>query len=674
MSSNSPNHLIKETSPYLLQHAYNPVDWYPWSEEALQKAQREDKLILVSIGYSACHWCHVMEHESFEDYEVAEVMNQFFVCIKVDREERPDIDQVYMSAVQLMTGRGGWPLNCFALPDGRPVYGGTYFPKKQWLNILLNLADMYKKDKPRFAAYADELTEGIRKSDLIPAPEGNAEFTGQLLSDAVDKWKLHLDHNDGGPSRAPKFPLPNNYIFLMRHAWLEKDQGLSDHVQLTLKKMAFGGIYDQIGGGFARYSVDGVWKVPHFEKMLYDNAQLVSLYSEAYRLYKNELYRDVVYRTLDFVKRELTGPEGNLFSALDADSEGEEGRFYVWKKEELQELLGADFDLFSDYFNINERGFWEHGNYILLRHDDDSVIAQRHGISVESLRIKIESLSEMALSHRNKRIRPGLDDKTLASWNALMVTGYLDAYDAFAEESFLNAAVSNMNFLLTRIIREDGGLFHNYKNGNSSLNGFLEDYAFVIQALIRLYQCTFDASWLNKAESYALYVLDHFSDNITGLFYFTSDIDTPLIVRKFEVQDNVVPASASQMAINLHLLGHYLGKEKFLIRSKKMLASMKEMISGYGSAWSNWLMLYQYQVYPLNELVICGEDALAYRHEAMTKYLHPCLLIAGSAFEANIPMTTGRFVKNKTLLYHCIDHSCRLPVEEVSDIFNDSSY
>ena len=663
MSSNSPNHLIKETSPYLLQHAYNPVDWYPWSEEALQKAQREDKLILVSVGYSACHWCHVMEHESFEDYEVAEVMNQFFVCIKVDREERPDIDQVYMSAVQLMTGRGGWPLNCFALPDGRPVYGGTYFPRQQWLNVLLNLADMYKNDKPRCVAYADELTEGIRKSDLIQAPEGTAEFSEQLLTDAVVKWKQHLDHNDGGPARAPKFPLPNNYIFLLRHAWLTGDEQLSAHVKLTLKKMAFGGIFDQIGGGFARYSVDGIWKVPHFEKMLYDNAQLVSLYSEAYRLFKDELYRDVVYRTLGFIHRELTGSEGNFYSALDADSEGEEGRFYVWKQEELKELLQDDFSLFADYFNINEKGYWEHDNYILLRHDDDLTVADKHGMSTEVLKNKIDSLINLLLNHRNLRVRPGLDDKTLTSWNALMVTGYLDAYDAFADDSFLSSAVRNINFILTEMNRDDGGLNHNFKNTSASINGYLEDYAFVIQALIRLYQCTFNTEWLTKASDLTSYVLSHFSDDSTGLLYFTSDMDPPLIVRKFEVQDNVIPASASQMSINLFQLGHYLDNQIWISRSRKMMLSMREMISGYGSAWSNWLIGWQYWSQPFQELVICGRSALSYRQNIASNFLNPCTLVAGCTDSENLSMTHHRLVNGKTLIYKCIGNSCQTPSE-----------
>lgn len=662
---NPPNHLINESSPYLLQHAYNPVEWYPWGEEALRKARDEDKLILVSIGYSSCHWCHVMEHESFEDYEVAEIMNRFFVCIKVDREERPDIDQVYMSAVQLMTGRGGWPLNCFTLPDQRPVYGGTYFPKKQWINILLNLADMYRNEKAKFIDYASQLTEGIKRSEMIiPSDQKEVSFKASVLKEAVAKWKPHLDNHDGGPARAPKFPLPNNYLFLLRQAWFDQDEELLSHVKLTLKKMAYGGIYDQLGGGFARYSVDGIWKVPHFEKMLYDNAQLMSLYSEAYRLFKDELYRDVVYQTLDFIGREFTGVEGSFYSALDADSEGEEGRFYVWKSEELQQLLGNDFELFSDYFNINEKGYWEHGNYIPLRSDDDPVVASRHGLNTDELKIKIQELRNKILQQREKRVRPGLDDKILASWNALMITGYLDAYDAFGDVGFLNTAERNIRFILDNMMNSNGGLFHSYKNGIASINAYLEDYAFVIQALIRLYQCTFDPEWMNKAAAFTNYVFDHFDGEPNGMFYFTSDEDPPLIVRKVELQDNVIPASTSQMAINLFQLGNYFGNEKWTERSEKMGLAMKEMISGYGSSWSNWLLLWQLRVRPLSELVVCGPKAMEYRKVLSAGWYAPGTLLGGCTDEENLPLTQNRLKPGTTLIYHCIDRSCHLPVSD----------
>lgn len=674
--STPPNNLINSTSPYLLQHAYNPVYWYPWGEEVLEKARKEDKMILVSIGYSACHWCHVMEHESFEDFEIAEIMNQHFVCIKVDREERPDIDQVYMAAVQLMTSRGGWPLNCFTLPDGKPVYGGTYFPKQQWKNVLLNLAETYKKDRSRFEEYAEKLTEGIKKFENVIPDETAVGFELEHVSIAVKNWSQFLDNVEGGPNRAPKFPLPNNYLFLLSYYFVSKDPSLKAHILLTLKKMAYGGIYDQAGGGFARYSVDGIWKVPHFEKMLYDNAQLISLYSEAYKLFKEPLYKDVVYQTLDFIKRELTGPEGNFFSALDADSEGVEGKYYTWTREELLEIAGSDSVLISDYFNVKDKGYWEDGQYILLRNDDDEVVARRHKLSTDQLQKVILSFKSRLMDVRSRRIRPGLDDKTLTSWNALMICGYLDAFDAFKEEDFFNAAITNANFILSQMKNHEGGLNHNYKNGRSNINGYLEDYAFFIQALIRLYQCTFDVDWLNKAKELTEYAIKNFGDDASGLFYFTSIGDAPLIARKMELQDNVIPASNSQMAINLHHLGTYFEINEWQDRSKMMASAMKKLSEIYGSAYGNWLRLWLQLSLPAREIVVCGETALYLRSQICKTYLFPGTLLAGCIKHENISLTNARLIKGKTLIYVCVNNTCRLPVssvDEAMDLMNSDS-
>ena len=387
------NALIHETSPYLLQHAHNPVNWLPWNEVTLEKAKAENKPMLISIGYSACHWCHVMEHESFEDEQVAQIMNDHFICIKIDREERPDIDQVYMLSVQLMTGHGGWPLNCFALPDGRPIYGGTYFPKSQWINVLLNLTDLFQNEKQKMLDYAEKLTEGVKLAEVVPLNELSQRFSEDTLFNSVSNWEKRFDHTEGGPNKAPKFPLPNNYQFLLRYVYTPHlsyaselsgvdEEAIRRHIFLTLKKMAYGGIYDQIGGGFARYSVDGLWKVPHFEKMLYDNAQLITLYSEAFAATRDPLYKQIIDDTLRFIERELTSPQGGFYSALDADSEGMEGKYYVWQKSELQTILKEKFNLFADYFNINERGYWEHDNYILLRHEEEKVIAEKDRKSV----------------------------------------------------------------------------------------------------------------------------------------------------------------------------------------------------------------------------------------------------------------------------------------------------
>jgi uncharacterized protein YyaL (SSP411 family) len=660
------NSLIHETSPYLLQHAHNPVDWYPWGKEALEKAKKENKLILVSIGYSACHWCHVMERESFEDTAVAELMNRHFVCIKVDREERPDIDQVYMNAVQLMTGSGGWPLNCFALPDGRPIYGGTYFPKQQFMSVLTTLSDIYKNEPGKVLDYADQLTEGVQKSELVKLNTEKPEFTMDTLKKMVDAWKERFDNVEGGPRKAPKFPLPNNYEFLLHYYHATKDEALLKHITLTLRKMAWGGIYDQLGGGFARYSTDTLWKAPHFEKMLYDNAQLVTLYCEAYRFSKDPLYRDVVYETLEFIRREMTSPEGAFYSALDADSEGEEGRFYVWTKEELHRLLGDDFNLFADYYNINQSGLWEHGNYILLRNKTDEAVAGLHGISASALREKITAWKQKLMAVRDQRVRPGLDDKTLTSWNALMLKAYADAYNTFGEAGFLEAALRNARFILHRQKRSDGGLNHNYKSGRSNINGYLEDYSFTIEGFMALYEASLDEQWLNEARALADYSIRHFYDKQSGMFWFTSDQDDPLIARKMEVTDNVIPSSNSSMARALFLLGNYFDSKEYLSISKQMLNNVRQDMAGYGSGYSNWARLMLWNAAPFYEVAVVGNSVDEKRRDLLRHYL-PNMIFAGSRSSNKLPLLEDKYVEGKTLIYVCEHRACQLPVNDAEE-------
>ena len=665
------NHLIHETSPYLLQHAHNPVNWYPWGEEALAKAKQENKLLIISIGYSACHWCHVMEHESFEDSATARIMNDHFICIKVDREERPDIDQVYMNAVQLMTGSGGWPLNCFALPDGRPIYGGTYFQNKQWQNVLLNLADLYKTTPEKAIDYAEKLTAGIQQSDLVKLNTEAVDFQLSTLAQTVTNWKNYFDREEGGPNHAPKFPIPNNYRFLLRYAVAAKDEEVKKQVELTLEKMAFGGIYDQLGGGFARYSVDSLWKVPHFEKMLYDNAQLISLYSEAYQESKNPLYKQVVYETLEWIQREMTNEIGAFYSALDADSEGVEGKYYVWSKEELQKILTDDFALFADYFNVNEIGFWEEEHYILLRKKSGAEIASAYKMNEEALQRKIELLKTKVLAVREQRIHPGLDDKTLTSWNAMMVRGYADAYSAFGEQRFLDAALKNAKFIFEKQFREDGGLNHSYKNGISSINGFLEDYAFVIDASIALYQATFDQEWLDRAKLLSDYTIEHFfdDDHGSGMFYFTSDIDPALIARKMEVQDNVIPASNSVMANNLFLLGNYFDDKEYLSIAQQMMHTMQPQVIKWGSSYSNWCMLLLNYTAPFYEVAIAGPNAGQFAL-AFGNYYLPGKMLIGSTLESDLPLLENKLVKGETMIYVCINKTCRVPVRQVAEAIN----
>lgn len=659
-----PNSLINESSPYLLQHANNPVNWYAWNDATLALAKKENKLILVSIGYSACHWCHVMEHESFENVEVAKIMNEHFINIKVDREERPDVDMVYMGAVQLMTGQGGWPLNCFALPDGRPVYGGTYFPQKQWVNILMNLADLFKNNPNKVFEYAANLTEGLEHLEMPKSVE-SSPFEIESLYKSVNKWKQTFDAEFGGPARAPKFPLPNNYLFLLNYNFYEEDLILKKHIDLTLTKMAWGGIYDHLGGGFARYSVDVFWKVPHFEKMLYDNAQLISLYAQAYKRNPRELYKKVVYETVAFVERELMHSEAGFYSALDADSEGEEGKFYVWKKEELESLLGDEFALFADYYCINDTGYWEHDNYILMRDMEDSAIALKYGLDTTELEKRINDCKRLLFDVREKRIRPGLDNKILASWNALMCKALSESYLIFEDEKFKTLALKNAEYLLKYYCLPKGKLLR-VINQNTSIAGFLDDYAFVTEAFIQVYLISGNVSWLLKANELTEYALNNFYSPENNIFYYTDALEEKLIVRKAEWSDNVIPSSSSQMAINLKLLAVYFDIEKYHYISENLLRATIAEIENYGPGYSNWAQLLILFLKPQVELVIVGKSVNE-KLLALYKQSPPNVIFAISDKASDLPLLKERYMDGKTNIYVCKNKSCLLPTESVAE-------
>lgn len=665
------NDLVHETSPYLLQHAHNPVQWKPWNEKALKEAKEQNKLIIVSIGYAACHWCHVMEHESFENPEVAEIMNANYINIKVDREERPDVDQVYMNAVQLMTGSGGWPLNVVTLPDGRPVWGGTYFPKENWIEALNQISDLYQKQPDKLVEYADKLEQGIKSINVVETNTEDVDFTKDFIRSAVDQWSNHFDHKLGGTKRVPKFMMPNNYDFLLRYAHQSKDEELMQYVIQTLTKISFGGVYDHVGGGFSRYSTDGKWHIPHFEKMLYDNAQLVSLYAKAYLVTKDPWFKDVVYETLDFVDRELTDDKGAFYSSLDADSttpegELEEGAFYVWTKDELNSILKEDYDLFSKYYNVNSYGSWEKGNYVLIKKDDDVTFCKENNISAEALREKVSTWKKVLLEQREKRSRPRLDDKTLTSWNALMIKGYLDAYEAFGEKKFLDVAVKNARFIKNSQLKKDGALFHNYKNGKSNINGYLEDYAAVIDAFIALYQNTLNPEWIDLSEQLASYTLAHFYDKEKNIFYFTSDEDPQLISRTIESSDNVIPASNSMMAKNLFLLSHYYDQKEYKEIYEKMLHNVKPEIQSNGSGYSNWLDLMLNITFNYYEIAITGNESKTKIQELNKTYI-PNKLLAGSESDSDQSLLKNRYVEDKTFIYVCVNNACKYPVEEVEE-------
>src|SRR5690554_1188904 len=472
-----PNRLKAESSPYLRQHQNNPVNWFPWGQEALLKAREENKLIIVSIGYAACHWCHVMERECFENDEVAAVMNEHFVSIKVDREERPDIDQIYMTAVQLMKGQGGWPLNAICLPDGRPIYGGTYFPPQDWVNVLLQLAAMWREKPDEALDYAVRLTEGITRSDMLPVYRLKEPFQESDLTQMVADWRNSFDRKEGGFNRVPKFPIPNNWLFLLRFGVLANDQDVIDHTHFTLRKIASGGIYDQVGGGFARYSVDGEWHIPHFEKMLYDNALLVSLYCEAYLQRPTSHYQRVIFETLSWIIRKMSSPEGAFYSSLDADSDGIEGKYYTFTQQEIEDVLGEDAPLFINYFQITKRGNWleENTNVLKLVEDADS-LAQEAGYSESEWNIYLSEIKLKLYQYREKRTRPPLDNKILCSWNSMMIKAYVDAYRVFREEEYLTAAKTAVRFIEKELFNSNGDLLRQPSYNGKEIAGFLDDY------------------------------------------------------------------------------------------------------------------------------------------------------------------------------------------------------
>ncbi|MCE3296842.1 MAG: hypothetical protein K0R65_2556 [Crocinitomicaceae bacterium] len=653
------NDLIHESSPYLLQHAHNPVNWVPWSDDAFARAEKENKLVLVSIGYSACHWCHVMEHESFEDEEVATWMNRYFVCIKVDREERPDVDQVYMNAVQLMTQRGGWPLNCFTLPDGRPVYGGTYFPKEHWVQALQSLEYVYRQKPEEVLEYAHRLQQGVQQSELIEKPQPLTDFEESKLEELVLRWSHNFDRREGGGSRAPKFPLPNNYEFLLHYAVTRKEasENILQHVYLTLDKMAFGGIYDQVGGGFCRYSVDVLWKVPHFEKMLYDNAQLVSLYAKAYQQSKNPTYREIVTQTLDWTEREMTTPDGAFYSALDADSEGEEGKFYIWKEQELRSLLGNDFNWVKDFYNVNQLGYWEEGNYILMRSAHNTDFARKMNWTAEDLKQKIAGINQILLDYRNKRVRPGLDNKCLTSWNAMQLKAYVDAYFALGDETYLLAALKNARWIEKNQLDDELNLFHNYNGGRSSIPGFLEDYAHVISAFIRLYQATFDEHWLEQARHLCDKAISDFQDPESRMFFFT-DSSSTLIARKMDLNDNVTPATNSVMCHNLLVLGTYFDNASYLKDARQMLMNVYEGMEQYGSGYSNWAIALMHFLDNLKDISITGKNWKENLREIASAYLPGTLLSGGT--QSSLPHLAGKDL-SLDCFYICENNTCSLP-------------
>ncbi|MBJ7879219.1 thioredoxin domain-containing protein [Gelidibacter salicanalis] len=664
------NALIHETSPYLLQHAHNPVNWKAWNTESLEQAKAQNKLIIVSVGYSSCHWCHVMEEESFQDEDVAKVMNENFVSIKVDREERPDIDQIYMGALELMTGSGGWPLNCICLPDGRPIFGGTYFTKDEWMQVIEKLSSLYREDPEKMIAYADKLEEGMKNADLIKVNKELEPLKFSELNNSVNLWKTLLDYQDGGDMGTEKFPRSNNLNFLLRFSHETNDTVLKNYINNSLNKMSYGGLYDQIGGGFSRYVVDRDWHIPHFEKMLYDNAQLVSVYSDAYLITKNEAYKRVVSETLNFVAGYLTHENGAFYSSLNAVSENEngklgEGNYYIWTKAGLRQLITNNYNLFEKYYNINSTGYWENDNYVLLRNQSDSLFAKSNDITIQDLQLQIRDWHKTLLTAREARHKPTVDKKALTSWNALMLKGYVDAYRVFNNPEYLKAAIKNAQFLKKQQLKTDGSLYRTHIDSQSMINGYSEDYAYVIEAFISLYQVTLDEKWLNSAKALMDYTIDHFYNKESGMFFFTSDQDDALIMRKTETIDNATPSSNSVLAKNLFKLSHYYDDLDYKKMAYQMMNNLKPNILESPSAYSNWLDLMANYTFKYYEFVISGKNAKQ-DLKILNSYYLPNILIAGSVKDSEMPLLKNRYDSDETYSYVCVNGSCKLPETDVT--------
>ena len=691
------NQLQYERSPYLLQHAHNPVDWYAWKPEAFERARAEQKPILVSIGYSTCHWCHVMERESFENEEIARFMNAHFINIKVDREERPDVDAIYMEACQILTSGGGWPLNCFLTPEGKPFYAGTYFPpqpafnRPSWIQLLQHLSHIWQKEPQKAIDQAEKLMQHIEHNDglLVKRADalgdlGVASFQQADLDAIFAGLQLSFDPLEGGFGGAPKFPATMAIHFLLNYHYFSRQPQALEHALLSLDKMIQGGIYDQLGGGFARYATDRAWLIPHFEKMLYDNALLMSVISEAYKYVQHapssmpdaagraRLYRETIEETLEYVQREMTHAEGGFYAAQDADSEGVEGKFYVWEQREINQILGSESELFCTFYGVSAEGNWEEKN-ILWRAASFEEFAGANNISLEELKTRLAQCRKQLFAVRSGRIWPGLDDKILLGWNALMCSAYIAAYKALGHETYRETAVRNMEFLLHKFAKpgtEDGSLLHSWKDGAAQYDAFLEDYAFLIAALTDLYEITFEINYLRQAEKYTRLVLSYFYDSATGLFYFTGSAQTDIVLRKKDLQDNATPSGNSTMVHNLQRLGILMGRTDWREMARQMLLRMEDAVKKYPRSFERWALAMMMEVHPYHEIAVLGKNALEKAAVIQGSFLPNSVMAASQQITDELPLLAEKVAgETDALIYVCRDFSCQRPVTSLDDFW-----
>ncbi|MGQ0549756.1 MAG: thioredoxin domain-containing protein [Armatimonadota bacterium] len=667
-----PNRLAAETSPYLLQHANNPVEWYPWGEDALRRAREEDKPIFLSIGYAACHWCHVMEHESFEDPSVAAVMNESFINIKVDREERPDLDDIYMKAVVAMTGHGGWPMSVFLTPAGVPFYGGTYFPPSPrqgmpgFVDVLRAIAGAWRDRREEIERNGAGMLDLLRRGDIPGAPA--ATLTRGTLDTAVAVLERQYDLGHGGWGRAPKFPQPMTIEFLLRAHARTSEQSALTMARSTLARMAQGGIYDQLGGGFHRYATDAVWLVPHFEKMLYDNAQLARVYLHAWQVTREPLFQRVAEETLDYILREMTDPAGGFYSSQDADSEGEEGTFFVWTVEDVREVLGDDAALFSEAYGVTDRGNFEGKNILYVAKDPQS-LADNHGLSVEEVESRLAAARRALFERRVRRVRPGLDDKVLAAWNGLALAAFADAARILERPDYRDAAERNAAFLRREMRTPQGRLLRAWRAGTAKLNAYLEDYANVIDGLLALYEATFDAGWFVEARRLADVMSEHFRDPAGG-FFDTSDDHEALAVRPKSLQDNATPSGNAMAATALLRLAALTGHGAYRDLAESGLRFVQPLLGSYPTGFAQWLCALDFALGKPKEIAIVGDpaapDTRALLEVVRGAYRPNQVVAVGRAGDPQpVPLLEGRSpLDSRATAFVCENFTCNLPVTD----------
>jgi uncharacterized protein YyaL (SSP411 family) len=686
MEKKFTNNLVTESSPYLLQHAHNPVNWYAWNQEALKKAKVENKPILISIGYSACHWCHVMEKESFENEDVAAIMNKNFINIKIDREERPDLDNIYMDAVQAITGSGGWPLNVFLTPDAKPFYGGTYFPpvkafnRPSWTDVLNNMAQVWKEKSNEVELQADNLLDHIAKSgnfllQHLKDSEGTVnDFKFQICETVFENIMKTADTEWGGFGKAPKFPQTFTIQYLLHYYHFSKNTTALFQALLSIDKMLNGGIYDHLEGGLSRYSTDEEWLVPHFEKMLYDNALLIEVLCDAFQITKNKKYAEAIDKTISFVLEELYHPDGGFYAALDADSDGEEGKYYVWCKAEIENVLKADADLFCKFYSVSEEGNWDEKNILRLLNSIEN-FALTNELDIIAFQELMNSCLQKLSKHRRKRTKPTLDDKIILGWNALMLKAIANASVVLKNMNYKEIALINLKFIIEKFTPDSNSpeLKHTWKNDSAKYPAFLDDYAFLIAAEIKMYELSFDENYLFMAQSHCQFVIDNFSDEDSVFFYFTKKGEQDIIIRKKEVYDGAIPSGNSVMASNLNYLSAIFDFSEWSERSNRMLMTMVPAISKHPGSFGIWSIQFLHQLKGINEVVITGDNYREVAKELQSDFFIPNKIILGASEAVeHFPMLKGKKKGNPILIYLCKNYSCKLPcidIEEFMQIF-----